>query len=558
MTRARRAAVYAGAAGAGLALCAAAFAQAGADAAGAACAGFEGKGIAATAIGLPTGGAAVQSARMVPARGEGSAAIGEYCKLVVAILPVDPQSPRIHFQLNLPTAWNGKALMFGGGGFNGTIRDPAGNIPHWAPDSPAPLARGYATFNSDSGHQAAGRYTGLHASLDGSFGLNDEALDNFAGDFIKKTRDAAVHLIRLRYGADPARLYIAGGSAGGREALRAVTSWPRDFDGAIAWYPGWNTVAQTLQYGRITRALAAPGAWPSPGKRRLLYEAVMEACDAKDGARDGIIANPAACRYSPAALRCPGGADRGDGCLSDAQLRAFDTYASPLVLTYPLAGGDTQYPGFNVYAGVDTAGGNPIASLLALNSEPPVHPASLNMPYFSQYWDMWMRYFVAGDATLNPLSVDPRNPGIYQKRIAWLSGVQDVHQFDLTAFRNRGGKLLIAHGTADSMASPRASADYYRRLVAAMGTPAVKSFVRYYEIPGFGHVFGTAFTAAWDSLSALEQWVEQGAAPSGQVVVDINAATRGRTRPLCEFPAWPKYEGAGDVNAAASFRCVTD
>jgi hypothetical protein len=523
-----------------------------------ACSELNGKTIAAADIGLPTGGAAVTSTRLVAAKGEGPLAVGEYCKVLAAIFPVDPQAPRIHFQLNLPTAWNGKALMLGGGGYNGTIRDPAGNVPHWAPDTPGPLARGYATFNSDSGHQSSGRYVGLHASLDGSFGLNDEALDNFAGDFIKKTRDVAGRLIELRYGEPPARTYIAGGSTGGREALRAITNWPADFDGAVVYYPQWNSTPLNLQYGRITRALAAKGAYAGQAKRTLLYEAVMQACDALDGARDGIIGKVDDCRFDPAVLRCPDGADRGDGCLSDAQIAAFDTYHSPLVLPYPLTSGESQYPGFNVYAGADTAGINPIASLLALNISAPAHPATLDMPYLSQFWDMWVRYFVAGDPDLNALKVDPQKPDVYQPRISWLAGVQDVRTFDLSAFRNRGGKLLLLHGTADALVSNRASADYYRRLIAAMGAPAVNSFARYYEIPGFGHVFGRAFTAAWDSLTALENWVERGTAPVAQVVSDINSATRGRTRPLCEYPAWPKYNGAGDVNAAASFSCVTN
>ena len=90
-----------------------------------------------------------------------------------------------------------------------------------------------------------------------------------------------------------------------------------------------------------------------------------------------------------------------------------------------------------------------------------------------------------------------------------------------------------------------------------MTAQKVSSFVRYYEIPGQGHVTGTAFTAAWDSVKALEDWVERGIAPVNQLVTDINAATKGRTRPLCEYPTWPKYSGTGDVNVAASFTCVT-
>ena len=63
------------------------------------------------------------------------------------------------------------------------------------------------------------------------------------------------------------------------------------------------------------------------------------------------------------------------------------------------------------------------------------------------------------------------------------------------------------------------------------------------------------FNATWDSLTALEQWAEAGVAPAGQVTRD-SVGVAGRTRPLCDYPKWPRYGGSGDVNVAASFTCV--
>lgn len=114
----------------------------------------------------------------------------------------------------------------------------------------------------------------------------------------------------------------------------------------------------------------------------------------------------------------------------------------------------------------------------------------------------------------------------------------------------------MMHGKADALVSTRATEDYFRRLVATMTAAKVASFVRYYEIPGQGHVTG-AFATAWDSLKTLEDWVERGVAPPPQVASDTNTATLGRTRPVCEFPTWPKYNGSGNVNVAASYSCAT-
>jgi feruloyl esterase len=89
-----------------------------------------------------------------------------------------------------------------------------------------------------------------------------------------------------------------------------------------------------------------------------------------------------------------------------------------------------------------------------------------------------------------------------------------------------------------------------------MGASVVNGFIRYYEIPGYGHSTSTVFNASWDSVTALEDWVEKGIAPTNQVVADT-AGVPGRTRPLCEFPGFPRYKGSGDVNAAASYHCAT-
>lgn len=167
-----------------------------------------------------------------------------------------------------------------------------------------------------------------------------------------------------------------------------------------------------------------------------------------------------------------------------------------------------------------------------------------------------MKYFVTRDANYNSLSLDPQNPGGWQARIVELTGIQDVNKTDLSAFQARDGKILMAHGMADALVSTRATEQYYNRIRNTMGAAKVGLFMRYYEIPGYGHSTSSVFNAAWDSLTTLENWVEKGVAPPSQVVADT-AGIPNRTRPLCEFPSWPLYKGSGDVNLAQSFTCAT-
>lgn len=529
------------------------------------CTDLSGLSVPKSAMGLPTSGATVTAATVVPAGGAGALAFGEYCKVTGEIKPVDTTAPVIRFEVNLPTTWNKKMLMFGGGGYDGTVPSPAGNVPAGPTAQPSPLGRGYATLSSDSGHQA-----GALGSRDGSFGTNDEALQNFAGDALKKTRDAALYILRTRYAVTGAqRAYFAGGSTGGREALAVVQRWPQDWDGAIVLYPAWNAASLDLQFGRITRAFAAPGAYPNQAKRKALFDASVAVCDPLDGATDGVVSNSTACNatFNPATaqlagvpLRCVGGADTGDTCLSDAQIAALNVFNTPITFSYPLASGETQYPGFNVW-GSDL--GNPGTSAvqatvtsLALNLVQPASPMPNTAPYMSVFWDQWIRYFVTRDPSFNSLSVDPENPGAWQARISQLTGIQDVNKTDLSAFAGKGGKILMAHGNGDVLVSTRATAQYYQRLQSTMGAGSVANFVRYYEIPGYGHAASAVFNASWDSLTTLENWVEKATAPPPQTVADT-VGVPGRTRPLCDYPAWPKYSGTGDINVAGSFTCAT-
>ena len=529
------------------------------------CAQLAGKTVPASSIGLPTTGATVTAATAMPASGTGAQATGEYCLVSGAINPVDPAAPQIKFQIAMPTVWNNKIMMFGGGGYDGTIPAPTGNVPAGPTAQPTPLGRGYATFASDSGHQA-----NALGSEDGSFGVNDEAVQNFSGDALKKTRDAAVYLIDARYAVKaPKRAYFAGGSSGGREALAVVQRWPQDWDGSIVLYPAWAAASLDLQFGRITRSLAAPGAYLDQAKRKVLLNAVLAACDTLDGVADGLISNVAACNttFNPAtatvngtALRCAGGADTGDTCLSDAQISALNVYNTPITFGYSLASGETQYPGFNVY-GADLGVANasalqPTVTTLALGTSQPASPMPTTAPYLSVFWDQWIRYFVTRDSNYNSLTVDPQNPGSLQARISQLTGLQDVNKTDLSAFNARGGKILMAHGMADALVSTRSTEQYYQRLQATMGASAVANFVRFYEIPGYGHAVSTVYNASWDSLTTLENWVENGVTPPAQTVADT-AGVPGRTRPLCEYPGFPRYNGSGDVNAASSFTCAT-
>lgn len=516
--------------------------------AAAACDALSDTVIEAGQIGLPTSGAKVTGTTLQIASGAGATGKPEFCKVTVQISPLDLHAQPITVQVNLPTNWNGKAVHMGGGGLDGVLVTAEGPTPA-ANRSPTPLSQGYATFGSDSGHSVAKQFDPEEQVA--AF-MNDEVLANYvSGDQLKKTHDVAIVLIHLRYGQAPRRIYFVGASYGGREALAVVQKWGAEYDGAIALYPAAGGIPMVVDFGRLSRALAQPGAYPNPAKQALLHRAALAACDADDGAVDGIISNPGQCKFKVASIRCASGADEGNTCLSDAQIAALTVMSSDLRLDYPLASGETGFPAYDVFQDV-----NLVAPIAGLGSVAPKSPSSYpGQPIHNLFYDVVVRGMVLRDKDANALDFDPENPGPYASRMSALSKLFDAEKADLTAFNEHGGKLILIHGTEDSLLPVGWSDDYFKSVVRTMGVAKVDDFMRFYAVPGYGHFVGE-FIVDWDSLTALDRWVENGSAPTDPIATDVIPANHGRTRPLCQYPTWPKYRGSGDINNAKNFSCT--
>ncbi|SNS33477.1 feruloyl esterase [Noviherbaspirillum humi] len=509
-----------------------------------ACADLAGSVVRPQQIGLPTGGATVLSAEAI--RDESDARrLSDYCRVTASIRALESDTPEIRFQLNLPLQWNGKAVQMGGSAYNGAVVTGTGPIPFAS--LTAPLSQGYATYGSDSGHAGAGD--------DARFALNDAALANFGHAHIKKAHDAALALIRLHYGRAPRRSYFAGASTGGREAMTAAQRWPQDYDGVLAIAPAINFVGVRLHGIRVGQAAYVEGGFIPREKQALIRARALASCDADDGIADGIIGDVRACRAKApeifAALRCPGGRDgAASACLSDAQLRVVRALADDLLLRYPLAAGVDRHPGYNILQGADFSGSLGLGTSPRLTQPPNV----FSNGYLFAQGDAFFRHFVARDPARSSLAFDPREGGGFRQRLRGLSNEVGAANPDLSRFRERGGKLLLMHGLADEVISPNATIAYYEGQVLRWGREEANAFIRLLTVPGFGHG-GGAFVPAWEALDALDTWVERGSLPATMTGVDLNAATRGRARPLCPYPQWPRYQG-GDAAAAGSFRCV--
>ena len=515
--------------------------------------------IDASRIGLPSGGATIDSASLVAPseltvaeRGPTPAATitpaaPQYCKVLGRIAPIDPKAPPILFQVNLPTQWNGRSVQYGGGGFNGVLISGLGLLPAAPYDKPSPLAQGFVTVGTDSGHQ---NQPGQPPQV---FALNDEALLNFAHASYKKVRDVSVELMKRAYGRAPDKLYFAGSSEGGREGLTMAQRYPADFDGIFSRVPVIHWTG--LQHTGLRDGFATMGdGWIRPPQVKLVHDAVLAACDAADGVADGIVSDLAGCRqrFDVSKLRCSGAAS--DQCLSDAQVRAVQALHSPLRLEVELANGLREYPGRGP-SGENLASFGPTGGWTAwwLGATPPSLPPQQSNGIAWFYGAGAIQYFYARNPALDLRSYRAAD---HAARVREVSSLMDSTNPDLAAFAARGGRLVMLENMADYAQSPYAGIAYYESVVNKLGRPTVDGFTRLYTAPGVDHV-GTGAPANVDMLAALIDWVERGRPPQALTLVEQNAKAPfavTRARPLCQWPLVPRYKG-GDAASAASFAC---
>lgn len=530
------------------------------------CDALVGLTVPAASIGLSTSGASVLAATDVTDTDSASAS-RDYCKVTGNIWPVDSTASPIRFQVNLPKSWNQRALQFGGGGTNGTVVTGLTAFSQAPADIPTPLARGYVTLGSDSGHDSVGK-----PPFDTSFALKQEELMNFGQLQVKKTVDVAKYLTQKMYGQKPKYTYFAGGSQGGHEGFDAAQRYPDDYDGVISHYPAYNP--QNMWLGAQAQSKAIYGnalgvasvAWMNPAKVASLVAYVKTQCDGLDGVEDGIISNVPACNTKvtitsiKTALRCTDGSDTGDTCLSDAQLTTVEKIASPVQFSFAFAGGSTTYPRWPILEGGHFLSNHLGKTNTADLAKVPFVADGTAFQLFPAKGGI--QGFITQNLSADPLAFDPTQ---WVTRIQQVSSWTDATSTDLGKFSAKGGKLLLTHGTIDDSISPYNTINYWQKLVAANGQTEVDAFARFYLIPGQGHGEGI-FRHGHDWLSTLEAWVEQGQAPGSLTAKDQNtastsSATNGRTRPLCLYGSFPKYTGPASPsqaqsNDAANFSCA--
>jgi feruloyl esterase len=438
-----------------------------------------------------------------------AASVPAYCRVLLVLKPSSDSLIESAFFLPVEN-WNGKLQVVGNGGWAGTVSYPA---------MAAALREGYATASNDTGHRAN------DAGGGGMFGLgHPEKITDFAYRAMHETVVKAKLITTAFYGRGPKYSYYNGCSTGGRQGLIEITKFPEDFDAASVGAPANPHVHLHAAGVERSLELMKNNAPLTQAKVETLHNAVMAACDALDGVKDGIIGNPEKCHYDPAALLCKG-AD-SPGCLTAGEIK-----------TVKIVFGDVKTKkGEVIWTGYPAGTELQVGSLRSV----PAGPGGV--------WDV-VRILGHQDKDYDWHNFD-LDTEVAQADKAGI----DVLTSDLSAFKAHGGKLLLYHGWYDSGIPPEHTVLYYKSVLAKMGAKQ-DDWMRLYMEPGMGHCGGGIGPDQFNKMGVIERWRESGQAPEAIPASHVTGSTVDMTRPLCPYPQEAVYKGVGSTNDAANFSC---
>jgi pimeloyl-ACP methyl ester carboxylesterase len=463
-----------------------------------------------TALKLPD--VKVTEAVAVPAAAAGAVRVA-HCRVNGVI------GREIRFSLLLPTEWNRKFLMGGGGGFVGGIDNQFRTS----------VNAGFATVGTDTGHQGTVTTAG--------WALNDlERQLNFGHLAVHRVAEVSKAILRSHYASAEARSYFVGCSNGGRQALMEAQRYPDDFDGIVAGAPALDFVGIGAQFIKDMQA-----AFPDPRNvstpmftnelLKSVESQIVDKCDAIDGVKDGVMEDPRACKVDVATLT-----------------GLHDTQKNALKAIY----GETRNRDGVIYPGQPFGGEGETAGWPAwiVGVNPMMITAQRAPSARFAFGTEMFKYFIFANPEFDYSKYDFAN---FRRDSAQAASFLNATDPNLDAFKASGGKLVLWHGWSDPALTAYGSIKYHDQVRAR--DPKAGEYFRMFMMPGVLHCAGGPGPDTADWPSVIDDWVEKGQAPERVIARKMAGATVSRTRPLCVYPQRAVYNGAGSIDDEKSFTC---
>jgi hypothetical protein len=436
---------------------------------------------------------------------------------------------QINTQVWLPLEnWNGRMHMTGGSGLT------TGLIPTAMTGA---LDDGYASVSTDGGHAVDGNGSWILASPGN---VNLYKIINYADAALREAPVIGKSITEDFYMRPPEYSYFSGCSTGGRQGLWFAQFYPHLFDGILACSPAirYNDQILGLMYPLIN--MQDYGTFPRQCELITISQTAVDACDPKDGVRDGIISAPELCSLDPFSLVGTPATNCSDGTtISEAAAFAVNG-------TWTGTGTDAETMFLGLEQGADL-------SLLA-NTTCDSSGKCEGVPFSSPL--EWWKYALKQDPEYDFHDLSVREMLFYyQSPLNRLySAIFDSGDLDFSAFRDAGGKMITWHGLSDEAIPPKLSKLCYDRVLEA--DPDAKEYYRYFQVPGVQHCLGGNGPYPGAAMQSLVDWVERGVAPDFLDGVSAPEASGVvHERPICAYPSRAQYDRQGDLTRSGSWKC---
>lgn len=453
-------------------------------------------------VGRVLGPATVKTAELQPAITSPAAnAQGEYCKVIA----YKTGKPIFEMEAFLPSTWVGEMVHGGGGGLNGFL--PYTYNQPW--NERQPLQDGMVFIASNGGHN----------DFSGRLLLDRDTLRDYSYQHIGVTYEFGQAIMANYYSNKPKHNYFMGCSRGGGEAMAAAAIYADNYDGIVAQAP-----APEMKAFIARAASQGPLATVTTTEWNSILSAYIDRCDSLDGLKDGVVSAKNACTFNP------------------IQWVAEQNWTQPKQDAVK-----SQYSDLRLADGTLVNQKYPLGEYFPLSG-------FLGAPWIRiAKNDLSWTYDVANF----DLNAEWGNISSMADSVSL-----DVDPMKLGQFLRKGKKMLVYMGQDDAALSIEATNAYIDKVKAIAGSSSANTQTRYF--PGVGHCGATNETTQLgpnnaDMLGALRTWVQTGTAPGNMVATRLNAdGTVKARRPICLVGTYPKYNGAGDINLAESYKCVAD
>lgn len=446
------------------------------------------------------------------------------------------RAPFLDIEVDLPDNWSGRLFHQGGGGFDGSVPSAVTAASGVVSAVHVAITQKAAVYAASNGGSRSSVPAQAAPAVFGNGTASGQAAGNdFSYEALGTTMFFAKALAQTIYSAPVTRTYFNGCSEGGREAYEVAQRWPDQYDGIVE---GCETMDMTALASAIL-AVSSKGGTPaglSGAQYSAAYASAVSACDANDGLVDGYLTNPASCNLDPATLQCglPTANPNPALCLSAAQVATLKISLSDVVLGTGATASShynwTDFSGRSAPFGGSLAGG---FALLGTND--PSWLTTARQAAFNLNTD----YYVIGDGML--------------------ARGTDHDKAAIARYVASGKKLLAWNDSGDPLVSPNDHARNHAtmaQIAQTMGLADPRTNTRFFIVPGFTHGAGGALNQV-DWLSAIIAWVETNTPPTQLTYTfPTGTGTTMRSLPVCEYPMYARYNGTGDVTAAANFTCT--